>query len=204
MGLVFEEDKVKGQVVVADFVEGSEAEKRNKVSIFSLRLSEQCLLYKCPLQAKITRLLRCLSCLHALTVLKHKPAVCFLVVRRHEKGKALSCSSPCPGMKRLSLTSRLGCTDAACQLFRGVLQVCSTECDVLASGVMYSSARCCVEAALLLWLWSQNRSWFEAWQSEQLSIIHHMSQRCMLECTAIQLGRYVRHVGPSQVAAVCT
>ncbi len=34
MGLVFEEDKAKGQVVVADFVEGSEAEKRNKVSIF--------------------------------------------------------------------------------------------------------------------------------------------------------------------------
>lgn len=32
MGLVFEEDKVKGQVVVADFVEGSEAEKRNKVA----------------------------------------------------------------------------------------------------------------------------------------------------------------------------
>lgn len=46
MGLVFEEDKAKGQVVVADFVEGSEAEKRNKVSIFSLRLSEQCMLYK--------------------------------------------------------------------------------------------------------------------------------------------------------------
>ncbi len=49
MGLVFEEDKAKGQVVVADFVEGSEAEKRNKVSIFCLRLSEQCLLYKCLL-----------------------------------------------------------------------------------------------------------------------------------------------------------
>ncbi|DBB17857.1 TPA: hypothetical protein ACH3X3_002875 [Trebouxia sp. C0006] len=32
MGLVFEEDKAKGQVVVADFVEGSEAEKRNKVA----------------------------------------------------------------------------------------------------------------------------------------------------------------------------
>lgn len=35
MGLVFEEDKAKGQVVVADFVEGSEAEKRNKVSSFA-------------------------------------------------------------------------------------------------------------------------------------------------------------------------
>jgi hypothetical protein len=44
MGLVFEEDKAKGQVVVADFVKGSEAEKRNKVGIFSLGLSEQCLL----------------------------------------------------------------------------------------------------------------------------------------------------------------
>lgn len=32
MGLVFEEDKAKGQVVIADFVEGSEAEQRSKVS----------------------------------------------------------------------------------------------------------------------------------------------------------------------------
>lgn len=32
MGLVFEEDKAKRQVVVAEFVEGSEAEQRNKVA----------------------------------------------------------------------------------------------------------------------------------------------------------------------------
>ncbi len=105
MGLVFEEDKAKGQVVVADFVEGSEAEKRNKVSIFSLRLPEQCLLNKSMLQVRSTRLLRCLSGLHyALAVLKHKPAVCVLVMRRHER----ACSHT--GLHRCSILTLLGCT----------------------------------------------------------------------------------------------
>ena len=31
MGLVFEEDKARGHVVIADFVEGSQAEQRHKV-----------------------------------------------------------------------------------------------------------------------------------------------------------------------------
>ncbi len=38
MGLVFEEDKARGQVVVADFVQGSEAEQRNKVRCSPIRL----------------------------------------------------------------------------------------------------------------------------------------------------------------------
>lgn len=33
MGLVFEEDKARGQVVVADFVQGSQAEKLSKVTL---------------------------------------------------------------------------------------------------------------------------------------------------------------------------
>ena len=37
MGLVFEEDKAKRQVVVADFVEGSDAEQRNKVRCSPIR-----------------------------------------------------------------------------------------------------------------------------------------------------------------------
>ena len=102
MGLVFEEDKAKGQVVVADFVEGSEAEKRNKVS---RRLPEQCLLNKSMLQVRSTRLLRCLLGLHyALAVLKHKPAVCVLVMRRHER----ACSHT--GLHRCSILTLLGCT----------------------------------------------------------------------------------------------
>ncbi len=48
------------------------------------------------------------------------------------------------------LATRLGCTDAACQLFQGDLQVCSTECDLLSSGVMYSSARCCATTLVLV------------------------------------------------------
>jgi len=104
MGLVFEEDKAKGQVVVADFVEGSEAEKRNKVSIFPLRLSEQCFLQKRIIHARSTHLLRCLSGLqYALAVLKHKPAVCFWVTRRHDRACIRA------GLHRCNVSTLQGC-----------------------------------------------------------------------------------------------
>lgn len=39
MGLVFEEDAARGQVVVADFVQGSQAEKLSKVVLLYYTLS---------------------------------------------------------------------------------------------------------------------------------------------------------------------
>ena len=54
MGLVFEENKAKGQVVVADFVQGSQAEKLSKVS------------FPCPAlparRVQITQLMHTLEC----------------------------------------------------------------------------------------------------------------------------------------------
>ena len=41
MGLVFEEDKARGQVVVADFVQGSQAEQLSKVSFSCSALSRR-------------------------------------------------------------------------------------------------------------------------------------------------------------------
>ncbi len=61
------------------------------------------------------------------------------------------------------LASGLGCTDATCQLFRGVLQVFSTECDVQ-SLVLCTAVLVAVTAALLLSFWPQNRSSCSAWR----------------------------------------
>lgn len=48
MGLVFEENKARGQVVVADFVQGSQAEKLSKVTfpyhtLITRRMQSQCM-----------------------------------------------------------------------------------------------------------------------------------------------------------------
>jgi len=69
---------------------------------------------------------------------------------------------------------------------------------------MYSSARCCNGCATTLLLAAKSLIVQRLAQTEQLSIIHNTSQCCTLECTAIQLGRCVRQIGPSQVDAVCT